>query len=379
MNKFKTTRKNNVLTKPINNMLIDLPSPSNINSMWNFGSLLGICLLMQIVTGTLLAMHYCPQINLAFPSIIHICREVNNGWIMRSTHANGASFMFICIFMHIGRNIYFKSFSLTETWNIGVIILLLTMMTAFMGYVLPWGQMSFWGATVITNLISAIPYLGKNIVQWIWGGFAIDNPTLNRFFTLHFIMPFIITLMVMIHLMFLHQTGSNNPLGMNMNIDKIQFHPFFSSKDITGLMIMWMLLMMISIKEPNALSDPDNFIPANPLITPPHIQPEWYFLFAYAILRSIPNKLGGVIALLMSILILILLSLLNQKIKSNSFIPPNKLIFWTLVNTFILLTWIGANPVEQPFIITGQALTIMYFFIFIILSYSTKMWKFILL
>nr|YP_010309780.1 cytochrome b [Leptopalpus rostratus]UMR54897.1 cytochrome b [Leptopalpus rostratus] len=368
-------RKTSPMIKIINNALIDLPTPSNISLMWNFGSLLGLCLMIQIITGIFLAMHYCPNIELAFNSVIHICRDVNYGWMTRTLHANGASFFFISIYMHIGRGMYYGSYSLMYTWMVGVLILFMVMATAFLGYVLPWGQMSFWGATVITNLLSAVPYLGTSIVQWIWGGFAVDNATLTRFFTFHFLLPFIVSALVMIHLLFLHQTGSNNPLGTNSNIDKIPFHPYFTFKDIMGFMVMIMALVILSLVSPYILGDPDNFIPANPLVTPVHIQPEWYFLFAYAILRSIPNKLGGVVALVMSIMILMILPFTNQKkFKSNRMYPMNKILFWSMVTTVILLTWIGAKPVEEPYIITGQILTVMYFSYYMINPLTFMMW-----
>nr|WHM51821.1 cytochrome b [Stolotermes victoriensis] len=370
----KPLRSTHPLMKIMNNALVDLPTPSNISTWWNFGSLLGICLMIQIVTGLFLAMHYCPSVESAFSSVVHICRDVNYGWIMRTLHANGASMFFICIYMHIGRNMYYGSYKLMQTWTMGVLILFITMAAAFMGYVLPWGQMSFWGATVITNLLSAIPYLGTELVQWVWGGFAVDNATLNRFFTLHFLLPFIITAAVAIHLLFLHQTGSNNPTGLNSNIDKIPFHPYFSTKDIVGFIIMLMMLSTLSLSEPYALSDPDNFTPANPLVTPIHIQPEWYFLFAYAILRSIPNKLGGVIALIASIAILFILPLYKSNFRSMQFYPINQLMFWSMTNTVILLTWIGARPVEEPYILTGQLLTMLYFSYYIINPMMMKTW-----
>nr|YP_008757567.1 cytochrome b [Batocera lineolata]AEV21662.1 cytochrome b [Batocera lineolata] len=360
-------RKTSPIIKIMNNSLIDLPTPSNISTLWNFGSLLGLCLSIQIITGLFLAMHYCPNIELAFNSVAHICRNVNYGWLIRTLHANGASFFFICLYIHIGRGIYYSSYNLKETWMIGVTIFFMVMGTAFLGYVLPWGQMSFWGATVITNLVSAIPYLGTTIVQWIWGGFAVDNATLTRFFTFHFLFPFIVTALVMIHLLFLHQTGSNNPLGTNSNIDKLSFHPYFMLKDILGFLIMSMCLLSLTLINPYLLGDPDNFVPANPLVTPVHIQPEWYFLFAYAILRSIPNKLGGVMALVMSIAILFILPYSNKKkISSTQFYPLNKILFWSLVTIVILLTWIGARPVEDPYILIGQILTVSYFSYFII-------------
>nr|YP_010117221.1 cytochrome b [Ypthima baldus]QPM99445.1 cytochrome b [Ypthima baldus] len=375
MNLYKPIRKTHPIFKIINSSLIDLPSPSNISSWWNFGSLLALCLIIQIITGLFLTMYYTANIDLAFFSVNYICRNVNYGWLIRTLHANGASFFFICIYFHIGRGIYYESFNLFYTWMIGVIILFLLMATAFMGYVLPWGQMSFWGATVITNLLSAIPYLGTLLVNWIWGGFALDNATLTRFYTFHFLLPFIILMMTMIHLLFLHQTGSNNPLGINSNLDKIPFHPFFSFKDLIGFIILTFLLIILTLTNPYLLGDPDNFSPANPLVTPLHIQPEWYFLFAYAILRSIPNKLGGVIALIMSILILIILPFTyNKKIQGMQFYPINQILFWFMIVTIILLTWIGARPVENLYVITSQLLTMFYFSYFIINPIINKMW-----
>nr|YP_004857873.1 cytochrome b [Protantigius superans]ADN43204.1 cytochrome b [Protantigius superans] len=375
MNHFKALRKSHPLIKIINGSLIDLPSPSNISSWWNFGSLLALCLIIQIITGLFLTMYYSANINLAFFSVNYICRDVNYGWLIRTIHANGASFFFICIYLHIGRGIYYESFNLKHTWMIGVIILFVLMATAFMGYVLPWGQMSFWGATVITNLLSAIPYLGTMLVNWIWGGFAVDNATLTRFYTFHFLLPFILLMLSMIHLLFLHQTGSNNPLGINSNLDKIPFHPFFTFKDLIGFIILLMLLLLLTLTNPYLLGDPDNFIPANPMVTPIHIQPEWYFLFAYAILRSIPNKLGGVIALVFSILILIILPFtFNKKMQGIQFYPINQIMFWMLISTIILLTWIGARPVEDPYVITGQILTLIYFSYFLIMPLINYYW-----
>nr|APX40380.1 cytochrome b [Longitarsus nigrocillus] len=372
-------RKKSPLLKIINNSLIIFPSPSNISYMWNFGSLLGICLMIQILTGLFLAMHYCPNVELAFNSVIHICRDVNYGWLLRTLHANGASFFFICLYIHIGRGMYYSSYNMKETWLMGVTIFFFVMATAFLGYVLPWGQMSFWGATVITNLMSAIPYLGNILVQWVWGGFAVDNATLTRFFTFHFIFPFIIFALMIIHLLYLHQMGSNNPIGVNSNIDKVPFHPYFTYKDILGCLILLFSLIFLTLSNPYLLGDPDNFIPANPLITPIHIQPEWYFLFAYAILRSIPNKLGGVIALMMSISILYFLPFYNnKKFLSTQFYPLNKMMFWMLLTLIILLTWIGARPVEDPYILTGQILTISYFLYYLINPILHKIWDYII-
>nr|YP_007026340.1 cytochrome b [Calliphora vicina]AFV08608.1 cytochrome b [Calliphora vicina] len=358
-----------------NSALVDLPAPINISAWWNFGSLLFLCLMIQILTGLFLAMHYTADISLAFNSVNHICRDVNYGWLLRTMHANGASFFFICIYLHVGRGMYYGSYLFTPTWLVGVIILFLVMGTAFMGYVLPWGQMSFWGATVITNLLSAIPYLGIDLVQWVWGGFAVDNATLTRFFTFHFILPFIVLAATLIHILFLHETGSSNPMGLNSNIDKIPFHPYFTFKDIVGFIVMTMILILLVLINPYLLGDPDNFIPANPLVTPIHIQPEWYFLFAYAILRSIPNKLGGVIALVLSIAILAILPFYHlSKFRGIQFYPVNQILFWIMVVTVILLTWIGARPVEEPYVLVGQILTVIYFAYFMFNPLIIKWW-----
>nr|WKT10546.1 cytochrome b [Ptychadena erlangeri] len=364
-------RKSHPILKIINNSFIDLPAPANLSTWWNFGSLLGICLVTQIVTGLFLAMHYTADTSLAFSSVAHICRDVNNGWLLRNLHANGASFFFICIYLHIGRGLYYGSFLFKETWNIGVVLLFLVMATAFVGYVLPWGQMSFWGATVITNLLSAAPYIGTDLVQWIWGGFSVDNATLTRFFTFHFILPFAIAGATIIHLLFLHQTGSSNPTGLNSNLDKVPFHAYYTYKDLFGFAIMLGALATISTFTPNLLGDPDNFIPANPLVTPPHIKPEWYFLFAYAILRSIPNKLGGVLALLLAILVLLIVPITHtSKQRSLMFRPLAKIFFWSLISTALILTWIGGQPVEDPFVMIGQVASVVYFSLFVLLSPS---------
>jgi len=354
----------------VNNHLIDYPSPINLSYAWSFGALAGICLVIQIITGIFLAMHYTPHIDLAFSSVEHIMRDVNNGWLLRYTHANGASMFFIVVYSHIFRSVYYGSYITPREhlWCSGVIIFLLMMATAFMGYVLPWGQMSFWGATVITNLFSAIPLIGPSIVDWLWGGFCVDNATLNRFFSLHFVMPFVIAGLIIVHIALLHKDGSNNPLGIESNSDKISFYPYFYVKDLFSLLVFVSLFSIILFYSPNALGHPDNYIPADPMSTPAHIVPEWYFLPFYAVLRSIPDKLGGVAAMGGAIVILLFLPFINTSaVRSSTFRPLYRKFFWFLFADFLLLGWIGQEVVEQPFVLIGQLGTAFYFIYFLIL------------
>nr|AAL66839.1 cytochrome b [Demansia vestigiata]AAL83599.1 cytochrome b [Dasypeltis atra] len=343
-----------------------LPVGSNISTWWNFGSMLLTCSIMQTLTGFFLAIHYTANINLAFSSIVHITRDIPYGWIMQNLHAIGASMFFICIYIHIARGLYYGSYLNTSVWLSGTTLLLILMATAFFGYVLPWGQMSFWAATVITNLLTAIPYIGSMLTTWLWGGFSINDPTLTRFFALHFILPFAIISMSSIHVMLLHTEGSSNPLGTNSDIDKIPFHPYHSYKDILMLTMMITLMFTIMSFAPNIFNDPENFSKANPLVTPQHIKPEWYFLFAYGILRSIPNKLGGTVALLLSVMILLTTPFSHTSYtRSSTFRPMMQVMFWTLVATFIMITWAATKPVEPPFTLIGQTTSMLYFLFFI--------------
>jgi len=361
--------KNNLLAV-LDSHIIDYPTPVNLNYMWSFGSTAGICLVIQIISGIFLAMHYTPHVDMAFTSVEHIMRDVNNGWLIRYIHANGASMFFIVVYSHIFRGLYYGSYMYPrgKLWASGVIIFLLMMATAFMGYVLPWGQMSFWGATVITNLFSAIPFIGSSIVEWLWGGFSVDNATLNRFFSLHYLLPFLIAGLTIIHLSLLHDEGSNNPLGVNTNIDTISFYPYFYVKDLLAFFLLLTFFSFFLFFYPNSLGHPDNYIPANALVTPPHIVPEWYFLPFYAILRSIPDKLGGVVAMVSAILILLLLPIINtSEIRSSKFRPVFSVAYWFLVSDFLLLGWIGQKPVESPYIEIGMAATAFYFFFLLLL------------
>nr|AAU87455.1 cytochrome b [Bothrolycus ater] len=348
-------------------MLSLLPVGSNISTWWNFGSMLLSCLVLQITTGFFLAIHYTANINLAFSSIMHIMRDVPHGWMMQNLHAISASMFFICIYTHIARGLYYGAYLNKEVWMSGITLLMILMATAFFGYVLPWGQMSFWAATVITNLLTAMPYIGTTLTTWLWGGFSINDPTLTRFFALHFILPFTIISMSSIHIMLLHNEGSNNPLGTNSDIDKIPFHPYHSYKDMLMFSITITVLFITMSFTPNLFNDPENFSKANPLVTPQHIKPEWYFLFAYGILRSIPNKLGGTLALLMSIAILITMPFAHTShIRSMTFRPFMQFTFWVLIATFTTITWTATKPVEPPFTMISQMTSILYFSFFIL-------------
>jgi len=356
--------------KLVNSYVIDAPVPSNINYLWNFGSLLAICLIIQIVTGITLAMHYNPSVLEAFNSIEHIMRDVNNGWLLRYLHSNTASAFFFLVYLHIGRGLYYGSYRSPRviTWTIGTVILILMMATGFLGYVLPYGQMSLWGATVITNLMSAIPWVGQDIVEFLWGGFSVNNATLNRFFALHFVLPFILAALVLMHLIALHDTaGANNPLGISANYDRISFAPYYLFKDLITIFIFFFVLSAFVFFMPNLLGDSENYVMANPMQTPPAIVPEWYLLPFYAILRSIPNKLLGVIAMFSALLILLVMPFTDlSRSRGKQFRPLSKIAFYVFIANFLILMQLGAKHVESPFIELGQISTVIYFSYFLI-------------
>lgn len=356
--------KRNDLLAVINGLVIDLPAPSNLNFLWNIGSLLAITLVSQLLTGIFLVMHYTPNIDLAFLSVEHICRDVNNGWTLRYLHANGAGFFFILAYAHIGKNLYYGSFTFPRTrlWFSGILIFIVLVLTAFLGYVLVWGSMSFWAATVITNFLTAIPFYGVSLTQWIWGGFAVCNATLNRFLSLHYLFPFILTCLVIIHIVLLHKFGSNNPNGTSSALDKTLFHPYFTTKDVFGAMLYFSVLSFFLFFLPDMLGHPDNYVKANSLVTPASIVPEFYLLFAYAILKSIPNKLGGILGLAASISILFVAPFVHTaKIRSNKFKPLSRKLFWYFIANFFLLTYLGALHAEEPYVLITQLSTTFYF------------------
>ena len=361
-----------VLDRPIinilNDHLIDYPTPININYLWNFGSMAIAFLIIQILTGIFLAMHYTPHVDLAFLSVEHIMRDVNHGWLIRYLHANGASFFFLVVYIHIGRGLYYGSYQKPRgfVWALGVIILILMKATAFTGYVLPWGQMSFWAATVITNLFSAIPLVGEPIVSWLWGGFSVDNATLNRFFSFHYLLPFLIVACSIVHIAVLHQNGSNNPLGISGSVDKIPLYPYFVFKDLFSLIAFAIIYFLFVYFAPNYLGHTDNYIEANAMVTPAQIVPEWYFLPLYAVLRSIPHKLGGVIAMLGALIVLLALPYLGTaELRSSSFRPIHRVLFWILILDWFILGWIGGCSPESPYLEIGQTATFFYFFYFL--------------
>jgi len=367
---MRTRWNKNPLLGVVNNHLVDYPTAINTSYLYGLGSMAGLMLVIQILTGIFLAMHYTGHVDLAFASVEHIMRDVNNGWLIRYAHANGASFFFLVVYIHIGRGLYYGSYMTPREhlWGSGVGIFILMMATAFIGYVLPWGQMSFWGATVITNLFSAIPVVGDSIVTWLWGGFSVDNATLNRFFSLHYLLPFLIAGLVLVHLTLLHQNGSTNPLGIETNLDKISFYPYFYVKDLFGFICLMVLFTFFVYFSPNTLGHPDNYIVANPMVTPAHIVPEWYFLPFYAVLRSIPDKLGGVLAMGGALIMLLLLPWLNtSRVRSTAFRPIYRKIYWLAIANFLILGWIGQNVVEDPYIFVGQATTAFYFAFFLII------------
>nr|AWN56284.1 cytochrome b [Goeldia sp. DPP-2018] len=358
-------RKSEKLLSLVGDSFLDLPSPSSLSYLWNFGSLLGLFLMFQVLSGLFLAFHFTGDVNLSFDSVVHLMRDVGSGWVLRSFHANGASMFFLLMYIHIGRGLYYGSYSFKSVWMSGVTILLLSMATAFLGYVLPWGQMSFWAATVITNLLSAVPYVGKIMVEWLWGGFAVGNPTLTRFFAFHFILPFMIMIIVVLHLVFLHESGSNNPVGLMMDGDSVMFHPYFVLKDMFGYLFFLSFYFYICLMMPYMFMDVENFILANPLVTPVHIQPEWYFLFAYSILRSIPSKIGGVVALVMSVMVLYVIPILGKfRFRGITMYMMVSILFWVYVFNWMLLTWIGACEVEYPFSEMGAYFSFIYFFLY---------------
>lgn len=356
-------RKSHPLVKIVNSTLVDLPTPANLSVNWNYGSLLGLVLVIQLVTGIVLAMRYSGHTAISFDSVILIYQDANYGWFIRLLHSTGASFFFVFLYLHIGRGLYYGSYVYAELWNVGVVIYLILIGTAFLGYVLPWGQISYWAATVITNLLSAIPVVGSIVVEWVWGGFAVSNPTLTRFFALHYLLPFVVTALVIIHIFFLHLNGRSNPLGISSNTNKVSFHYYYRVKDALVFIVVIFLFLFVTLNNGYNLIDAENWIPANPLVTPTHIQPEWYFLFAYAILRSIPNKLGGVLGLVSAVIVLFIFSFNSKNLifRGFNYSPVARLLYWTFISNFLLLTWLGSCPAESPFNEVALFCTVLYF------------------
>jgi quinol-cytochrome oxidoreductase complex cytochrome b subunit len=365
---WKRLNKNYLLAL-VSNHIIYYPTPITLTYAWSFGALAGICLVIQMLSGIFLAMHYTPHIDLAFSSVEHIMRDVNNGWLIRYIHANGASMFFIVVYFHIFRGLYYGSYMTPREllWCSGVILFILMMATAFTGYVLPWGQMSFWGATVITSLVTVIPVAGQPLVEWLWGGYTVNNPTLNRFFSFHFCLPFIIAGLTLIHLALLHKEGSNSPIGSDTGVDDIPFYPYFFSKDLFAFFCFMFFFSIFIFYFPNVLNHPDNCIPADPYKTPAHVVPEWYFLPFYAILRSIPHKAGGISAMGGSIIVLFLIPFINSsEIRNTTYRPLFKIFYWLFVADYAVLLWLGQKPVKDTYVIAGQLATMYYFFFFLI-------------
>ena len=356
-------RKQHPLIKIINGVLIDLPTPANLSVNWNYGYLLGLILVLQLVTGIVLSIRFSGHASISFDSVIMIYQDADYGWLLRLVHSTGASFFFLFLYLHIGRGLYYGSYVYPELWNIGVLIYLILIGTAFLGYVLPWGQMSYWAATVITNLLSAIPLLGSTLVQWVWGGFAVSNPTLTRFYTLHYLLPFVVSALVILHIFFLHIQGRSNPLGVSSRTNKVPFHYYYAVKDLYVYFVFMFIFMVVTLKYGYNLIDAENWIPANPLVTPTHIQPEWYFLFAYAILRSIPNKLGGVLGLVLSVIFLFVFTVSSSRIifSGINFSPIARFVYWRFIANFFLLTWLGRCPAERPYNEVALFCTVLFF------------------
>ena len=372
---FGAYRKRNKFVKILNDRVWDLPAPVNLNAWWRFGSLLGLCLVIQLVTGFLLACHYTPHVDMAYNSVIHIIRDVPLGWCIRRVHANGASIFFFCIYAHIGRGIYYGSYHILPTWNVGVILYLMLIGIAFLGYVLPWGQISYWGCTVITSIVTAIPYVGHDILHWVWGGYVVCNNTLVRFYALHFILPFLMVVLVIIHLYFLHQTGSRNPLGVDASVIIIRFHPFYTLKDGIGFSILGGVLIFFVCFYPELLGNKTNWIKADSIKTPSNIRPEWYFCWLYTILRAIPSKSLGIISILRGILILFILPFLHTGwCRRLAVYPLSQFLFWGLVSVFFMLTIGGIHPVDYPWDVVGKLLTVAYFCLIVLVPLSTGLW-----
>jgi len=370
-------------TSPLSPFIIEglynLPTPASLSYFWNFGSCLGLLHALQILTGLFLVMHYSADVNLAFDSVSHISRDVWYGWLLRSVHATGASFFFFCVYTHIGRGIYYGGYLNLGLWTVGFVILVVLMAISFLGYVLPWGQISFWGATVITNLLSSLPYFGTDLVHWVWGGFSVADATLKRFLALHFLLPLLLIALVGLHLLLLHTKGRRSPLGISTETDNIPFHSLYTIKDVHGFILLLSLFVFTAFFFPSIFSEPDNYIPANPISTPAHIIPEWYFLYAYAILRTISSKLGGVIVMFSRLLVLLTLYFThNQKIVRLAFYGPVKALFWCFVGCFVALIWLGSCPVVMPYVTLRRAFSLYYFIFFVLLPVSRLAWDKIL-